>query len=403
MLTDTAIKRVKPAATPYRITDGRGLFLWVTPAGGRLWRWKYRFQGINKLMTFGGYPDVSLADARERQADARKLLASGIDPMAQRKFEKTVWLEAEANSFRTIGALWFDHWKADKAASHVAATGARLEASVYPAIGSRPVTEIEPPEIVRMVKAIEGRGAADVAKRAMQTTSQIFRYAIAHGYAKRNPAADLKPQDIIKPRISENFARIDAKSLPKLLRALEVYNGKIVTRLAIKLMMLTFPRTAELIGGRWEEINWDAARWNIPAERMKMKTPHIIPLSKQAIETLRLLQTVTGGGDLMFPGDVNPRDSMSNNTILFALYRMGYKGDMTGHGFRGLAATVLNEDGGFDEGHVDLQLAHMKRNKVSGAYNHAKYLKQRTAMMQWWGDYIDQAQRGGKLLQFKGA
>jgi integrase len=393
MLSDTRIQKAKPRSTPYQLTDGRGLYLWITPAGGRLWRWKYRFNGIQKQMSFGQYPDVSVPDARERHAEARKLLAAGTDPMAQRKADKTALKTSEADSFKTVALLWYKHWKNGKSAHHVKATWSRLESNVFPVIGGDPITEIEALQIVAMVKAIQDRGKLDIAKRALETAGQIFRYAVAHGHSKRNPAADIKPADILKPTITINFARIDAKHLPALLKAIEIYRGKIVTRLAIKAMMLTFPRTAELIGGRWEEIDWDAARWNIPAERMKKKTPHIIPLSTQAIEVLRLLHMVTGGGNLMFPGDVDPTKPMSNNTILFALYRMGYKGDMTGHGFRGLAATILNESG-FDEAHVDLQLAHMKRNKVTAAYNHAKYLQQRTVIMQWWGDYVEAAQHG---------
>jgi integrase len=304
--------------------------------------------------------------------------------MGQRRAEKAASESPDASSFRTIGGLWLDHWKIGKSAQHVRATTNRLESNVYPIIGADPIT------------TIEERGAGDLAKRAMQTTGQIFRYAIAHNHAKRNPVADIKPADVLKPTITINVARIDARDFPALLKAIEVYRGKVLTRLAIKLMMLTFPRTSELIGGRWPEIDKKAKRWNIPPERMKKKTPHIIPLSTQALEVLDLLEAVTGDGELMFPGELDRRDTMSNNTILFALYRMGYKGDMTGHGFRGLAATILNENG-FDEQHVDLQLAHMKRNKVTAAYNHAKYLKQRTVMMQWWGDYVEAALRGGKL------
>lgn len=396
MLTDTEIRRSKPRAAAYRMTDGRGLYLQVTPAGGKLWRWKYRHAGKEKLMSFGQYPDVPLVSARERHAAARRLLADGVDPMAARKLERVASASADASSFHSIGEAWHSQWKVNKSAQHVDATHNRLEANVYPILGSRSIAAIETPEIVKMAKKIEERGAVDVAKRALQTTGQIFRYAIAHGYCKRNPVADIKPGDILQPTTTVNLARIDAKDLPMLLKAIEVYQGKVVTRLAIKLMMLTFPRTQELIGGRWPEIDFKRQRWEIPPERMKMKTPHIIPLSTQAIEIAELLYKVTGNGELMFPGDVNPLETMSNNTILFALYRMGYKGDMTGHGFRGLAATILNENG-FDDEHVDLQLAHMKRNKVSAAYNHAKYLKQRTVMMQWWGDYVEAAQHGREL------
>ena len=231
------------------------------------------------------------------------------------------------------------------------------------------------------MKSIEERGVGDLAKRAMQTAGQIFRYAIAHGYAKRNPVADIKPGDVLVSTRRVNFARVDAKELPALLRAIEVYRGKVVTRLAIKLMALTFVRTSELIGARWSEIDFEARRWNIPAERMKMKTPHIVPLATQAIEILELLRTVSGDGELIFPGDIDSQNPMSNNTILFALKRMGYGGAMTGHGFRGLASTILHEQGYAHE-HIELQLAHAPRNAVSAAYNHALYLEPRGKMMQ---------------------
>jgi integrase len=344
-------------------------------------------------MSFGGYPDVPLVDARERHGAARKLLAAGSDPMALRKAEKAASATGDAGSFETVAKLWAERWSAGKSLQHVDATKNRLEANVYPMLGTRPIGEIEAPELVKMAKAIEDRGAGDVAKRALQTTGQIFRYAIAHGHCKRNPAADIKPADVLKSTSVTNQARIDAAELPKLLRDIEVYRGQVVTRLAMKLMALVFLRTSEMIGGRWAEIDWVAKRWDIPAERMKKKTPHIIPLSTQAIEVLTLLKSVTGDGELMFPGDIDRTKTMSNNTILFALYRMGYKGDMTGHGFRGLASTILYEND-FEEAHVELQLAHVKRNKVAAAYNHAKYLKQRAAMMQWWADFLERQLRG---------
>jgi integrase len=243
-----------------------------------------------------------------------------------------------------------------------------------------------------MVKAIQDRGKLDIAKRALETTGQIFRYAVAHGHAKRNPVADIKPGDILKSREKVNHPRVDAKELPALLRAIEVYQGKHVTRLAMKLMAMTFIRTSELIGGRWAEIDYDAKRWKIPAARMKMKTPHIVPLSTQAIEVLELLKTITGRGELLFPGDRDPKKPMSNMTILEALKRMGYDGEMTGHGFRGVASTILHEQGYVHE-HIELQLAHAARNAVSAAYNHALHLDARTKMMQDWADYLEKSLR----------
>jgi integrase len=378
--------------------DGGGLYLWVTPAGGRLWRWSYRFEGKEKLMSLGKYPDVSLAQARERHGEARRLFASGADPMAQRKAEKTAVKAAVENAFQNIAAQWLEHWQDGKSPRHVAYVKRRIAADILPCLGMRPVSEIEAPELVAMTKAIEQRGARDVAKRALETVGQIFRYSVAHGYAKRSPASDIKPSDILKSTRKVNYARIDAKELPDLLRRIEFYQGTHVTRLAMKLLAMTFVRTSELIGAKWSEFDLEAARWDIPAERMKMRTPHIVPLASQALEVLEGLHNLTGHSEWLLPGDRNPKRPMSNNTILKALERMGYKSKMTGHGFRGLASTVLHEQGYAHE-HIELQLAHAPRNAVSAAYNHALYLGPRTKLMQDWADFLEQTQRKGKLLQ----
>jgi len=402
VLTETKISKAKPTAKPYRLTDGRGLYLEVRPHGGKLWRWKYRFDAKEKLMALGIYPDVPLATARRKHEAGRELLASGVDPMAQRKEDKTAEKASTEGSFQTVAGLWLAHWREGKTLRHADSVERRMNADILPALGSRPIAEIEAPELVGMVRAIEGRGARDIAKRALETAGQVFRYAIAHGYSKRNPAAEIKPSDILKTSPKTNYARVDAKELPALLRAIEVYRGVHVTRLAMKLMALTFVRTGELIGARWSEIDFEAKRWDIPAERMKMKTPHIIPLSRQAIEVLELLKTLTGDSELLFPGDRDSKKSMSNNTILKALERMGYKHRMTGHGFRGIASTILHEQGYAHE-HIELQLAHAPRNAVSAAYNHALYLEPRSRMMQDWADHLEQLQRGAKVLSFRSA
>jgi integrase len=376
------------------------MYLLVTQQGGKLWRYQYRHGGKQKLMALGQYPEVPLALARERHDTARRLLATGVDPMLQRKAEKTANRIKAENSFQTISGLWLEHWRADKSQRHVDATRRRMEANILPPLGPRPIVEIEAPDLVAMVKAIESRGARDLAKRALETTGQIFRFAIAHGYAKRNPAVDIRPSDILKPIRKINLARIDAKELPDLLRAIEVYRGKVVTRLATKLLALTFVRTSELIGARWDEFDLETGRWKIPLERMKMRSPHIIPLARQTKELLELLKNLTGNGELLFPGDRDARKSMSNNTILFALGRMGYKDKMTGHGFRGLASTILHEQG-FPHEYIELQLAHSPRNAVSAAYNHALYLEPRAKMMQQWADFLEQNQRGGRVLTFR--
>jgi integrase len=383
-LTDIAIKSSKPRDSTYKLSDGRGLQLHVTHLGSKLWRLAYRFDGKQKLMALGSYPDVSLAQARDKVDDVRKLLAAGADPMAARKTEKIARRLAVEDSFAAVAKKWWES----------------LEADVFPAIGTRPIAEIEAPELVALMKVIERRGALDIAKRALQTCSQIFRYAIAHGVAKRNPAVDIRPSDVLASRKKENYARLDGKELPELLRKIEVYNGSTITRVAIKLMAMTFVRTGELIGARWEEFDLDSARWDIPAERMKMKTPHIVPLSTQAVTLLRSLHTLTGHSALLFPGERDHEKSMSNNTILGALDRMGYAGRMTGHGFRGIASTLLHERGWPHE-HIELQLAHQQRSQVSASYNHALYLQPRANMMQAWSDFLD-ASVAGKVVSING-
>jgi integrase len=400
-LTDTEIKRAKPREKSHSMSDSGGLHLEVTPAGGKLWRWKYRFEGKEKLMALGKYPQISLAMARKRHGDGRDLLAAGIDPMAQRKVEKTAEQLATENSFATVVARWLEHWKDDKSPRHVDSTRRRLASNILPSLGSIQIGEIEAPDIVAMVRAIEARGARDVAKRALETTGQIFRYAIAHGYAKRNPAKEIEPRDILKASVKSNYARIDARELPNLLRQIEIYPGTHVTRLAIKLMALTFVRTSELIGAKWSEFDLENARWDIPAERMKMRTPHIVPLAKQALEILQMLRELNGNCEWVFPGDRDTSKPMSNNTILKGLERMGYKSRMTGHGFRGLASTILHEQG-YPHECIELQLAHAPRNAVSAAYNHALHLEPRTRMMQDWADFLERTQRGGKVLPFRG-
>jgi integrase len=401
-LTDTEIRRSKPASKPYKLSDSGGLRLLVTSSGGKLWRWKYRFDGAEKLMSLGRYPEVGLADARVRRDAARKKLAGGVDPMAERMAERKAVEVATEHTFEKIGELWLEHWKGNKSARHSETTRNRLKANVYPVLGERPIAEVEPMELVKLAKDIEARGASDMAKRILQIIGMVCRFAVAHGYSKRNPAAEIRPSDILKPTRKRNRARIDAKELPALLRAIELYDGRPLTRLAMKLMALTFVRTSELICARWEEFDFEARRWVIPAARMKMKSPHIVPLSSQAIEVLELLRTISGNKALVFPGEQDSEKPMSNMTILKALERMGYKGRMTGHGFRGVASTILHEQG-YNHNHIELQLAHAPRNEVSAAYNHALYLEPRTKMMQDWADFLEQTRRGGKVLPFRGA
>lgn len=396
-LSDTAIKKAKAAEKAYSMSDGEGLYLWVTPAGGKLWRWGYRFEGKEKLISYGKYPDVGLAKARELHKEARKLLAEGKDPMAQRKADKTAERIASESSFAKVASQWLKHWQCGKSSRHILQVTRRMDADILPHLGAFPIEEIKAPDVVKMVKAIEQREAYDIAKRALETTGQVFRYAIAHGMATRNPATDIKPRDILKSVPKQNYARIDQKELSTLLKRIEIYQGTPVTRLAMKLLAMTFVRTTELIEAKWSEFDLEAGRWDIPADRMKMRTPHIVPLSKQALEVLAMLRELNGKGELLFPGDRNAKKPMSNNTILKALERMGYKGRMTGHGFRGLASTILHEQG-YDHAHIELQLAHAPRNAVSAAYNHALYLEPRAKMMQEWADYLERTMREVKVI-----
>jgi integrase len=404
-LTVKELENAKPKAKKYKMLDGGGLSLLVLPTGTKLWLWRYQFNAGEKNMTFGEYPVVGPKEARQLHFAAKKLLATGINPMAERKAEaeakneeaKAVQRETE-NGFEKVARKWWAWWSIGKSPRHAETLMNRLEADVFPVIGHLPIDAVLTTHIRDIMLTIETRGASDVAKRAHQSIGQIFRFAIARELASRNPAADFRPRDVLAATESENFAHVDEKDLPELLVKMDGYNGDALTRFGLRLLAYCFPRTSELIEAPWTEFDLDRARWDIPKERMKMKTPHIVPLSRQAVEVLRALKLLTGNGKLVFPGALDKERPMSNNTLLYALYRLGYQGRMTGHGFRGLASTILNEND-FDDEHVDLQLAHMKRNKVSAAYNHAKYLKQRTVMMQWWADYLDaQLAKGRKKL-----
>jgi integrase len=402
-LTELKIKNTKPKEKKFNLTDGKGLYLVVMPNGSKLWRWNYRVLGKGKTMSFGTYPETSLSAARDDHREARQMLRAGTDPMAQRKDEKKQERSAHDNSFKSVATTFFDHWKLGKDAKYVARISEALDRDVYPFIGHMPISSVEAPEIVKLARRIEERGAEDTARRMLGKVSEVFRYGIAHGIVARNPAADFMPSDVLKPVEVINFARVEIDELPELLRKIEVYRGVQRIRLGLKLLALTFLRTHELIGGRWSEINFKDAEWRIPADRMKktvsrskFKAPHIIPLATQTIEILEQLHTLTGDNELMFPGEWDKTKTISNNTFLQALYRMGYKGTMTGHGFRGVASTILHEERsnhGFLHEHIELQLAHIKQDDESAAYDYSKYLRERREMMQWWADYLDKARR----------
>ncbi|WP_218510630.1 integrase arm-type DNA-binding domain-containing protein [Variovorax sp. dw_308] len=404
-LTDTACKNAKcaPDKPRTRFADAGGLYLEVAATGGKHWYWKYRYGGKEKRLALGAYPGVPLAKARRDRDDARDTLKAGSDPVqakATRKLADRVKME---NNFEAVARAWFAHWKGPRSVRHSDYVLRRLEADVFPDLGKQPIASITAPQLLAVAKKIESRGAGDIAKRAWQTCGQIFRYAVAHGLVERNPATDVKPADALKPRVKSHYARLEAKEMPELLRKIEAYPGAPATRLAMKLMALTFVRTGELIAAHWDEFDLeDAKEWRVPAERMKMKTPHIVPLSTQAIEVLQAIHELRGLSGLLFPGERDHDKPMSNNTILGALKRMGYAGRMTGHGFRGVASTILHEHGHRHD-IIELQLAHQERDNVSAAYNFATYLPQRRKMMQEYADHLDQLRRGAKILPFKAA
>ncbi|SNX60714.1 Integrase [Nitrosomonas ureae] len=391
-LTDSEIKAAKPKEKPYSLPDGHGLVLMIQPSCAKWWRYRYRVNGTAKMLSLGVYPDVTLKEARNQQARFKELLAQGVDPSLHRQEQKQLEAIAATNSFESVARLWWTQWSAARNQRHASYTIRRLEADIFPIIGRKPVTELTAPMLLMAIKKIESRGALDIAKRALTKCGQIMRYAVAHGLAERNPAADIKPSDVLTPTKKTNYARLDQKELPELLQKIDTYDGQPLTRFALQLMALTFVRTSELIGGRWEEIDLIKKQWRIPAERMKMKTPHIVPLSDQAIAVLEKIKNLAADQILLFPNEKRNGKSMSNNTILFALYRMGYHSRMTGHGFRGIASTILHEQG-FNHDHIELQLAHTQRDAVSAAYNHALYLEPRTRMMQQWADYVDKLKR----------
>jgi integrase len=376
-----------------RFSDGEGMYLEVTPNGSRYWRLKYRINGKEKRLALGTYPRVSLVQARQARRMARDLIAQGIDPSLQKQLDKIPNPVAPDQTFETVARAWHEHWKSGRSDHHADYVLRRLAADVFPDIGTYAIETITAPTLVRVVKKIEARGALDIAKRSLQTCGQIMRYAVAHGYIQRNPAADIKPADVLKNRQQTNYARIEARELPDLLRKMAVYDGSPHTRGALSLIALTFVRTSELIEATWDEFDLDAAEWRIPAQRMKMRTPHIVPLSHQALDTLRCLHELRNLSNYVFPGERDHEKPMSNNTILKALERMGYKGRMTGHGWRGVASTLLHEKG-FDHAVIELQLAHQERNRVSASYNWATYLAPRRVMMQWWADHLDALRTG---------
>lgn len=388
-LTDTAIRRAKAKQKPYKMFDAGGLFLLVNPSGGKWWRFKYRFAGKEKLLSLGVYPEVPLKEARNRRDQERKKLSEKIDPAVNRLAAKAAWLGNQANSFEVVAREWIEKKSPAWTASNTSKTIRRLEVDVFPWLGNRPIADIAPPDLLAALRRTEARGAIDTAHRVLQTCGQIFRYAIATGRAQRDPTADLR--GALQQVKGKHFAAItEPKAIGPLLRALYGYQGSVTIRCALRLAPLVFVRPGELRKAEWTEIDWETASWNIPAKRMKMKEPHLVPLSHQAVEILKELQPLTGRGTYLFPSPRSNKRPMSDNAVLSALRRMGIgKDEMSCHGFRAMARTVLDEVLHVRPDYIEHQLAHAVRDPNGRAYNRTAHLPERRKMMQNWADYLE--------------
>ena len=387
-LTDIAIKGAKPGSGIKKLSDGNGLNLLIHPNGSKYWAYRYRYLGKEKSLSLGVYPEVTLAEARVKASEARKLLSGGQDPSEARKTLKRQAIVSAENSFEVVAREWIAAKSPAWTPRYASFMEKRLENDLFPKLGGRPITGITAPELLSVLRVIENRGASELANRALQFCGQIFMYGIATGRAERNPANDIK--GALKTHVKKHFAHLKAVELPEFLAKLKAYDGHPQTKLAVKLLVLTFVRTTELRGATWNEIDLDKAEWHITAERMKMRRSHIGPLSRQAVAAFKDLQRLNGHWKYVFPNQHKPIKHMSENAVLYALYRMGYHDRTTGHGFRHTASTILNESGLFTGDAVERQLAHVQGNKVRGAYNHAEYLPERRKMMQWWADYLDE-------------
>jgi len=399
MLTDTKLKAIRPHQKLYRRADAGGLCIEVHPNGARYWRYRYRFAGKAKMLSLGVYPDVSLAEARRRRDDARRVLHSGVDPSAQRKQEKLTARLSSVTAFEPVAREWLAS-RGRLADATRAKTEWMLETHVFPWIGKRPVGDVTAPELLAVLRRLESLDKLETAQRVKQICGQVFRYAIATGRAERDPAADLR--GALKTKKTRHHAAItDPAKVGELLRAIDGFSGGLVVASALKFAPLVFVRPGELRKAEWSEFDLDAAEWRIPAERMKMRALHIVPLSEQAVAILRELQPLTGHGRYVFPSIRSPRDPMSENTVTAALRRLGYTGnEMTGHGFRSMASTMLHEQG-WNTDVVERQLAHAERNRVKAAYNHAEYLPERRKMMHAWADYLDGLRAGASVVSIK--
>lgn len=394
-LTDTKIRSLKPREKQYKVSDGSNLFLVITPTAAKYWRFKYIFNGKEKLLALGVYPDVTLALAREKRDEARRQLAEGNDPSFVKQIKQRAKKQAALNSFEDVAREWHAKFLSKWTKGHAQTIIARLEKNIFPWIGNHPISEVTPMELLRLMRQIETRGAKETAHRVLQVCGQVFKFAIVTARAQVDPTAALK--GALAPVQTKHHASItDPQEIGKLLRDIDGYKGFFITKCALRLSPLLFVRPGELRKAEWSEINFETDEWRIPAVKMKMKTVHIVPLSKQALSILNELHPLTGDGKYVFPGLINVDRPMSDNTVTSALRRLGYTSDeMTAHGFRSMACTLLNEHG-WNRDAIERQLAHAERSNVRAAYNYAEYLPERRKMMQEWANYLETLRHDSK-------
>lgn len=398
--TDATIKAIQPRRTQFKVPDGDGLTLLVRPTGSKLWQLRYFFLGKEKTLSIGQYPVVGLKEAREQTLAARKQLAQGIDPSAAKKAAKAGLIEAHQNSFETVAREWLEQRRHEWTENHVNLVIKSLEDNVFPDLGKMPISQIDAPTLLACLRKIEKRGALEIVNRVKQRCGCVFRYGIATGRCTYNPATDLK--DALKKPVKRHYNTVARGGLAELLQDIESYQGKPLTVYALRLVAHCFVRTGELLDAEWSEFNLDAAEWVIPGERMKMRRPHLVPLSRQVVGWLRELHKLTGHRKHLFPNRNDPTRPASHAVILRALKRMGWGGEMTGHGFRSVASTYLNEHKtkwGIHRDVIELQLAHVERNASRASYNFAEYLDERRRMMQLWSDFLDQQVARGNVVQ----
>ncbi|EIZ1472120.1 tyrosine-type recombinase/integrase [Salmonella enterica] len=397
-LTDLAIRRSKPKDKPYTLNDGNGLSLLIEPNGSKGWRLRYRFSGKAKLMSLGTYPNVALADARTARDEAKKLIAGGIDPAEVRKAKKREIESRFGNTFEGIAREWyekrFDRWSPSYAEEMIET----FEKDVFPYIGSRPIAEIKPMELLAVLSVLNDRGATEKLRKVRQRCGEVFRYAVITGRAEYNPAPDLV--SAFAPHKKEHYAFLKTDELPEFFRILNTYTGSLIVKLAMKLLILTGVRPGELRQAEWCEIDFDNRVWEVPKERMKMRRPHCVPLSEQSLNILEQLKPVTGHYQYIFPGRIHHSKPMSEMAMNVLIRRIGYAGRVTGHGFRHTMSTILHEQG-YNTAWIETQLAHVDKNSIRGTYNHAQYLDGRREMLQWYADYMDALEHGENVVHGK--